>query len=92
MFFRGMFSKGGQSVTTSAELAQEIGLTYDTYTGKRVSSQRAMRLTAVFACIRVLAESIGMLPCSLYQTTDTGKKRRPGSVCISFFHSNPMGI
>ena len=43
MFFPGMFSKSGQSVTTSTELAQEIGLTYDTYTGKRVSSQRAMR-------------------------------------------------
>lgn len=91
MFFPGMFSKSGQSVTTSAELAQEIGLTYDTYTGKRVSSQRAMRLTAVFACIRVLAESIGMLPCSLYQTTDTGKKKATGERLHKLLSLQPNG-
>ena len=26
-----------------------------------------MQLTAVFSCVRVLAESVGMLPCSLYE-------------------------
>ena len=63
--FPGMFTKSTASVTTPAELAEAVGMTYDTYTGKRVSSQKAMRLTAVFGCIRVLAESMGMLPCNL---------------------------
>jgi phage portal protein BeeE len=65
MFFPGMFAKSSQPVTSPAELAEAVGMTYDTYTGKRVSSQRAMRLTAVFGCVRVLAESMGMLPCNL---------------------------
>ncbi len=48
MFFPGMFAKSSQPVTSPAELVEAVGMTYDTYTGKRVSSQRAMRLTAVF--------------------------------------------
>ncbi len=76
MFFPAMFKNANSTpVTTPAELAELAGLTYDTYTGKRVSSQRAMRLTAVFGCIRVLAESIGMLPCNIYKTTDKGKEK-----------------
>jgi len=75
MFFPGMFSKSSQPVYTAADLAQEVGLSYDTYTGKRVSSQRAMRLTAVFGCIRVLAESMGMLPCNLYKITGNSKQK-----------------
>ncbi len=67
MFFSGLFQrKSDAPVTTPAELADAIGLSYDTYTGKQISSQRAMRLTAVFSCVRVLAESVGMLPCSLF--------------------------
>ncbi len=45
MFFPGMFAKSSQPVTSPAELAEAVGMTYDTYTGKRVTSQRAMRLT-----------------------------------------------
>ncbi|MDT8821636.1 phage portal protein, partial [Klebsiella pneumoniae] len=75
MFFPGMFTKSTASVTTPAELAEAVGMTYDTYTGKRVSSQKAMRLTAVFGCIRVLAESMGMLPCNLYKITGNSKQK-----------------
>ncbi len=34
-----------------------------------------MRLTAVYSCVRVLAESVGMLPCSLYKISGTLKTR-----------------
>jgi hypothetical protein len=68
-------SKSNTPVTTPAELAEAVGMTYDTYTGKRVSSQKAMRLTAVFGCIRVLAESMGMLPCNLYKVTGNSKQK-----------------
>lgn len=75
MFFPGMFRKNSAPVTTPAELAEAVGMSYDTYTGKRVSSQKAMRLTAVFGCVRVLAESVGMLPCNLYKMTDNVKQK-----------------
>nr|WP_317403353.1 phage portal protein [Plesiomonas shigelloides] len=76
MFFSGLFQRKSHSpITTPSALAEVIGLSYDTYTGKRISSQQAMRLTAVFACVKVLAESVGMLPCSLYRLSGGMKQR-----------------
>ena len=74
MFFPGLFRKSDTSMSSS-ELSEMIGLTYDTYSGRRVSPQLAMQLTAVFSCVRVLAESVGMLPCSLYEQLDRGNRR-----------------
>ncbi|MBL5963963.1 phage portal protein [Lelliottia amnigena] len=91
MFFPGMFVKNSQPAYTAADLSQDIGLTYDTYTGKRVSSQRAMRLTAVFACVRVLAESIGMLPCSLYKNTGKSKEKATSERIYKLLTLKPNG-
>ncbi|CDH34824.1 phage portal protein [Xenorhabdus bovienii] len=73
MFFPGLFRKSAESLT-SRDLSELIGLSYDTYSGRRVSPQLAMQLTAVFSCIRVLAESVGMLPCSLYEQLERGNR------------------
>ncbi|HCB3268891.1 TPA: phage portal protein, partial [Citrobacter amalonaticus] len=75
MFFPGLFQKSGTPVSTPAQLAEMAGYSYDTYTGRRVSSRRAMHLTAVFGCIRVLAESMGMLPCNLLKVTGDRKEK-----------------
>jgi len=75
MFVPFMFKSAPDIATTPAELAEMIGLTYDTYTGLRISSNKAMQLTAVFGCVRVLAESIGMLPCNLFKATERGKEK-----------------
>jgi len=45
-----------------------------TASGARVSPDRALQLPVVFACVRVLAESFGVLPMRLYRTTN-GKKK-----------------
>ncbi|WP_311747544.1 phage portal protein [Proteus columbae] len=74
MFFPTLFQKS-RKVITSSELSELIGLSYDTYSGRRVSTQLAMQLTSVFSCVRVLAESVGMLPCSLYEQLESGNKR-----------------
>lgn len=47
---------------------------YATVTGKSVSAMGAMQLTTVFACVRVLAESFGMLPCKLYKQVGDKKE------------------
>lgn len=75
MFFPGMFHKSGDKAMTPQALSELVGISYNTYTGKRVSPQLAMQLTAVFGCVRVLAESVGMLPCSLYEQLDRGSKK-----------------
>ncbi|PHM45884.1 portal protein [Xenorhabdus mauleonii] len=74
MFFPGLFRKSAAPMT-SRDLSELIGLSYDTYSGRRVSPQLAMQLTAVFSCVRVLAESVGMLPCALYEQLARGNQR-----------------
>ncbi|MEX0445348.1 phage portal protein [Xenorhabdus sp. SGI246] len=74
MFFPGLFRKSTGSLT-SRDLSELIGLSYDTCSGRRVSPQLAMQLTAVFSCVRVLAESVGMLPCALYEQLERGNQR-----------------
>ncbi|ELW6977388.1 phage portal protein, partial [Escherichia coli] len=92
MFFSGLFQrKSDAPVTTPAELADAIGLSYDTYTGKQISSQRAMRLTAVYSCVRVLAESVGMLPCSLYKISGTLKTRAVDERLHKLVSAKPNG-
>lgn len=60
--------KSAAEVIDSPEkLAAVMGYTLDTYTGKPITTQSAMQLTTVFGCIRVLSESLGMLPCRLYE-------------------------
>lgn len=75
MFFPGMFHKSGDKAMTPQALSELVGISYNTYAGKRVSPRLAMQLTAVFGCVRVLAESVGMLPCSLYEQLDRGSKK-----------------
>ncbi|CAI0853720.1 phage portal protein [Serratia fonticola] len=75
MFFPGMFRKSADKSLTPKELAEIIGLSYDTYAGRRISPQLSMQLTSVFSCVRVLAESVGMLPCGLYEQLERGNKR-----------------
>ncbi|EJQ0961736.1 phage portal protein [Escherichia coli] len=92
MFFQGLFQrKNNTPVTTPGMLAEELGLSYDTYTGKRISSQRAMRLTAVYSCVRVLAESVGMLPCSLYKISGTLKTRAVDERLHKLISAKPNG-
>jgi HK97 family phage portal protein len=47
--------------------------------GIPVSPEGAMRLSAVWAAVRILTEGIASLPCIVYQRLDNdGKKRAPG--------------
>lgn len=65
---------GPAIIDTPDKLAKLLGYGYDSYTGKPVSSQSAMQLTTVFGCIRVLSESVGMLPCKLFEQKSDHKQ------------------
>lgn len=52
---------------TSAELARELAARSGTAAGVDVTPERALAYSVVFACVRVLAESVGQLPLHLYQ-------------------------
>ena len=42
--------------------------------GKTVNERSAMQMTAVYACVRILSESIARLPVHIYKYTDSGSK------------------
>ena len=67
--FSKLFSRKNADVAaTPQELADMLGgWSLDGYSGRKISRKSAMQLTAVFACVRVLTESVGMLPCHLYE-------------------------
>ena len=44
--------------------------------GKPVNEQTALQTTAVYACVRILAEAIAELPLHVYRYTDNGGKER----------------
>ncbi|MDD2328912.1 MAG: phage portal protein, partial [bacterium] len=43
--------------------------------GKSVSVQSAIQVSAVYACVRVIAETIASLPLHVYKVTDTGSEK-----------------
>ena len=54
--------------------------------GERVDEKSAMQIATVYACVRLLAESVASLPLHLFHVTDDdGGKKRPGTIlCILF--------
>ena len=47
-----------------------------TSAGKTVTERSAMQMTAVYACVRILAEAIAGLPLQLYRYTGSGGKEK----------------
>ena len=58
-----------------------VGSTYRAYfggstSGKSVTERSAMQMTAVYSCVRILAEAVASLPLHLYRYTKTGGKEK----------------
>jgi len=47
-----------------------------TTAGKPVNERSSMQMTAVYSCVRILAEAVAGLPIHLYQYTETGGKEK----------------
>ncbi|GAB0481666.1 phage portal protein [Alistipes indistinctus] len=46
-----------------------------------ITQESSLALTAVWACVRILSETVGILPIHLYRRTDTGRERQHGHPC-----------
>ena len=60
-----------------------------TTSGKNVNEITAMQTTAVYACVRILAESIAGLPLHVYQYKGNGKERVPSHPLYFLLHDAP---
>ena len=58
--------------------------------GKAVNERSAMQMTAVYACVRILAEAVAGLPIHLYKYTDDGGKEKAMNHPLYFLlHDEP---
>jgi HK97 family phage portal protein len=65
-------------------------LGYESDSGVRVSPESAMRLSAVFSCIRVVSETIASLPLIIYKhLPDGGKQRATEHPLYEVLHDSP---
>ena len=60
-----------------------------TTSGKAVNERTAMQTTAVYACVRILAESVAGLPVHIYQYRDDGKKIVADHPLYYLLHDEP---
>ena len=61
-----------------------------TSSGKAVNERTAMQTSAVYACIRILAESVAGLPLHVYErTTGSGKSAKPSHPLYRLLHDEP---
>lgn len=87
--FKSLFKVRDKPVSNSL-----FGSTYSfffgsTASGKTVNERTAMQTTAVYACVRILAETIASLPLHTYKYTDKGKEKAINHKLYYLLHDEP---
>lgn len=72
----------------SPELREALGAILSKV-GIHVNAKNALQITAVFACVRLLSESIASLPLSLYRKTERGKEKADDLPLYGVLHDVP---
>lgn len=68
-----LFRKNDSAVKDIEKASQIFGVDFSDLLRQGMSSTRAMQLVTVFSCVRVLSESVGMLPFKLYRQDGRNK-------------------
>lgn len=59
------------------------------WSGKAVTERTALQQTSVYACVRIIAETIASLPLHLYKYTDNGKEKDCTHPLYYLLHDEP---
>ena len=57
--------------------------------GKNVTERSAMQMTAVYSCVRILAEAVAGLPLHFYKHTEDGKVKAVEHNLYKLLHDEP---
>jgi HK97 family phage portal protein len=89
----GVFSSMFRSRASPQDRTAGSGYTFyfgGTTSGKAVTERSAMQMTAVYSCVRILAEAVAGLPLNLYRYTgDGGKEKAIGHPLYLLLHDEP---
>lgn len=82
-----IFGSGSWSGADDRWYYPQIGL--ETNAGAKVDESTALNIPAVWACIRIIAESIGSLPLHLYTRQGRGKTKATNHPLYLLLHDRP---
>ena len=74
-FWRNVWSWFGGSTQRNAGIQIAGPATYEEAAAVTVTEDTAMQISAVWACVRLLSETVASLPVAVYRKTDTGRVR-----------------
>jgi len=57
-----------------------------------VTEDNAVRMSAVWACVNIISETVAQLPWSIYERTETGRVQRQNDPRFFLLHHNPNDI
>lgn len=77
------------TITTSEQLAAALGAGYTSAAGVSVTAAEAARFAPVFSCVKVLAESVGMLPLNLMVRADRAREKALDHPLYRLLHLAP---
>lgn len=78
----GWFGSDGSGAYTPTSGVISVG-------NENVTSDSALRLAAVWACVRLISETIGSLPFGVYQKVGSGKRYAPEHPLHAIIHDSP---
>ena len=85
------FRAAWKMMTTPELLDQLLSSGYESEAGVTITPDTAMRVATVYACIKVLAETMAQLPLIVYrEREDGGKDRLPNHPLYKVLHDQPM--
>ena len=61
----------------------------NTTSGKPVTEQSAMQMTAVHSCVRILSEAVASLPLNIFEQTNLGNEKATKHPLYSILHDEP---
>ena len=59
------------------------------WSGKTVNPQSSIQVSAVYACVRVIAEAVASLPLGVYEETDKGTRKATDHPMYRMLHDEP---
>jgi HK97 family phage portal protein len=74
---------------SSQEFAKLFGGYERTKAGVMVDQTTALRVSAVFACVNLISQTVAGLPLALYQTQERGKKKADAHTLYPIIHNMP---
>ena len=70
----------------------EAGILSRSASGVRVTTEGALKLSAVYACVRILANTVASLPLHVYERQERGKQRADDFYLYDVLHNRPNPV